>query len=422
MRALRRLARSTSRTAGLAAVAGAVLVWSAADGLAHGPAPAIIGLAGGAERPDLVRLSVGLAERVDDGWRWVCPAVWGTPDAPPVAPLGDGALVVADDVVGTLRAGAAFTPSELDLRGDDLLRALEHYAGSALALWWTDDGSRVVRIGVGDAGGVGPTQLSSTEVGATTERWQTVTVDPAGTTIAARTTPDSLIVDAVDGSARWSFELAGGATPELRTAGDALFVTLDGERSDLVELRGERADVRLSSPARIHGPVRLGSGVDSASWVATDGGLWRLIESPTRLGDARRWTCLQATDSGRAYACTQLALYELLESGPAEQPYFALHDVGPPDMTRVPESARIACEAEWADFASDAGLEPGRWDWDAADAEVGARRSGCAVGSSTRRVGWMGVVLVWLGCRRRGSLPIHIHSDRVLDHLSSSAA
>lgn len=332
----------------------ATLVTSPA--LAHGPAPAIIGVAAaGAEGPRVLRLSVGMALRAPDGWRFLCSAAWGGPTAP-LASSGDGETtwIATSGRVRELSAGVVGGDGGPD--GSSVL-AMAATGGATFALARTDGGAALWRLGA-------PAPVWEGQ-GA----WTGLSAE-GGRLAMARTADDGLHVLTLSASGGEEGEavfpgVSPGATPSLRAAGGALYVLLrEGAAQDLSRVDGDALVPVVVGSDVVLGPVSAPGG----AVVVVGGVLGALAGDAVEPRDASRaWTCL-AEGAGGSWACAQRDLFEVGAAGVAG-PVASIGELLPPDWSTVPSAAVADCGAEWTDLVVDAALELAQ---DAEDAVGGA--------------------------------------------------
>lgn len=346
------------------ALLGAAAVALPGAALAHGPAPAVLGaLGGGADDLDLVRLSEGFAQRDPDtsAWRYVCPARWGGLATPLAAMDSEGeTYLIAEAGVFALSRLGDVTPALADtLRGDLFARDAIGAGGLAIALYGTAEAAELVRLD--DPG--------DSFVGSLGAHYQRLSVDGAGLVLGARTESGiGLAWVSLEGAVtrEWDLPLAepdqsagapklvpaqGGALIRLPTRDGVALYRLDEEPTGGPALRPL---VQLEGSA--HGPVTL----DGEVLLAWNRRLQRVDEGGAlhELPTDEPITCLEAA-GGSVFACSQRALYAVTEGGRRLEPVFALDWLEAPLDTDTDDGVAAACRAEWLDFASDGGLDPG---------------------------------------------------------------
>lgn len=111
---------------------------------AHGAAPAAIGLLGfdGADAT-LVRLTRGMARRVPDGFRFVCPEAWGGDITAPAAAIPAGPALVAGETLFVVEPDGVVSPHP-SKPGTGI--ALAHNRDALFGLFQRDDKYELQRI------------------------------------------------------------------------------------------------------------------------------------------------------------------------------------------------------------------------------------------------------------------------------------
>jgi hypothetical protein len=385
---------------------------------AHGEPPeALSVVATDADGPNLVRLNEGLALRTGDAWRYLCPALWSEdavvpalsiPDGPAVIGAGSGLLLVSPDGAVTRHPDAAATGRVL---------ALAASAGGLFALRQTGDLYQVLRVDADRVdvvfGGIEPwDDLAASDDSLQLVRLEGNQLRELRLSLSGETLAE---LDAVAPAATVAVlaRLAGGVPYAL-----VLTSSLAGEIGR-IEGDGWRSFV---SGRVLAGPVQTASG----SWfVAAEGQLARFDgERSAPLGDTSSVTCLR-THVGLDYACSDRGLRALARAGLAAS-LFALEELRPPALERVPEAQRDACTLQWQRYEIDlraAGLRPSAQDAGMAEgvpdasgesdaaqprADAGDRAShrggGCAIAAestSAATVFPLAALALWLGFGRR---------------------
>jgi hypothetical protein len=343
---------------------------------AHGPAPAVIAPLGAdaAGALGVVQLSVGAGVRGIDGrWYFACPALWGAPEAPLMAP-GAGALWVAADrgILGIDVASGAAVETDVPVESASTvaMRALGDnvfvlaFAGGDAALW---------RLGAASGG----ERTLEDDV-----RWSTLAVGP-DLVLLGRAIDGELVVRTLsaagEGRDEAAYDFEGLVAPSLRVTDGQAFVT--GAEIDMTTLFAIE-DVGLrplaAGEGAIHGPARLASGaligIVEGAIVRLEAATGDAAGAPGEvLDDARRYTCL-AEVGAAVYACAQETLWRLGPDGRPESLAFEITELvaelAPPASAGA--DARAQCGAEWADFAGHAGIPRRRPDLGDAPADTGA--------------------------------------------------
>lgn len=336
-------------------IAAAALCLLAAPALAHGPTPAALGVVPGTTREHgIVRLSSGLALRDDTGgWRYLCPAAWGGPGAPPTVLGTTGVWVLGD---AHTRAWAGAWSGAADVSGRRALD-LASVRGEAWALVERDGASALISLDTGQELPLG-------------ERWTTAAEHPEGFMLAraeGRSFLWLLINQRGEVIERRAQQLH--ATPvrvDLRTTGDTRHVVITTSAHDLlIELEALLRDgspepdtalikaeaTRISAQAPIEGPTSWGD-----TLVIVSGGAMYAWEEGalSSLWVRQRWTCLDAGS-----ACTTSGVQALPDDRTqAPEQWFALRALTGPRASDMSPAQWPACQAQWLDFAFHAGIDP----------------------------------------------------------------
>jgi len=326
-----------------------VVLLTFAVGFAHGPPAAVTGVAAAdGAGPSHVALTEGLAVRDGDGWRYVCPASWGSsPLSPDAAGLssaevfvpGAGGLFVADPfgLVEPTGGGPAVS-SLLGLgRDSDQIVALAIGATTARAVWDVAAGGVVRWTGEDPLTGIAPWDGELHLVGPEDGVLHHLVLDAAGAELS-----------------RAELGPADSTNPVLRATPSALWLV---ERSTDIQQLATFPDRIAVGPtvAEVLGPVE----VDDHTWVALDGVLHEVVGASVVPGpDLRTLDCLEAID-GVAWACSDGLLHALFADGTLDAPIVGPADVGAPDLDLVAETAVALCFSQWRVWAGDAGVDPG---------------------------------------------------------------
>ncbi|GMV38611.1 MAG: hypothetical protein AMXMBFR64_03270 [Myxococcales bacterium] len=354
---------------------------------AHGPSPAIIGVAAAGEGgPQVLQLSAGLATRGPDGWTWLCGAAWGGPPSP-LAASSDGATTFVAAADG-LRAITGTSVSEPVLPDVNAATALVLDAGAHVwALTRQGGATRLWRVG------------TSAPVWESPDGTWTGFALHDGHPVVGRVAADGLhvLTIAVDGAevGEATLPASPGATVTLRSAGALYAVLRTGSTSELARVDASLVSLATDKGA-IHGPVLAGG-----SAVVVIGGELRTISGDETVpwDAARTYTCL-ARAGGEAFACAQKELFAVADA--VTGPVVTLATLLPPPEALVPEAQRESCQSQWSHFASEAGVPPDPGTDDAtAAAPTGDEGCAASTGGATRWAALLGLLVVRR--RRRGA-------------------
>lgn len=380
---------------------------------AHGPPPAALAiLAEDARGPTFVRLHGGLARRErSDQFRYLCPAAWGDELALPAAAIPDGPIVVA----------SARGLVVLDSEGRASPHSDPHAVGASSD--FAELGASLFALRVAD----GATEVLAIDA----MRVRTVFSEP-GSWASIAATDDSLGLQRLNGERLEQLRItADGAvldrslarSPEgaylvlaRATARELYAVVATPRGRELGQIdAGAWRSLELTGAA-IAGPIEL---PDGRALVALDGQLGPLSSPRDVLEGVPPVSCLGRLGA-HAYACTRAGVSDLEDTRLAD-PIFSLSSLGPPDLDRVDEPQRAACQLQWEHVRFDllafgvalrepVEVEPELVDaGDSADAAADSGkardRSGCGVGGAPGRGGALALfaALVALVRRRRRS-------------------
>jgi len=359
---------------------------------AHGSLPAATELlAHSAGSATLVRLAPGgLAYRVPDGFRFVCPEAWGGDVLAPAAAIPAGRALIASDALFVVEQDGRVSPHPIQ-------------AGSGVVV----TNNRDAAFGVFKHEG----RYELRRVTEGTNDLVRVLEQPFGALVASdrevsllRWLDSTLVLQrmSLTGELResltWTVPNAV-AYARLRTAGDSLYVLVWGRSAPWVTLG--RVTARGYEPMReassdIAGPVALA--VDPPdTLVALDGTIERLEGGTSVDAHGNRATCL-GTNDAQPYACVHGDLLRV-DPGGLGAPLFELSALREPDYQTLPAALRMDCSTRWLDLrdhvasllssgsAADAGVADAATP-DAATLTPGAgRHSGCSLGASSGRPG-----------------------------------
>ncbi len=311
---------------------------------AHGSAPAVLSVLSDDEAASRIRLTVGLAEATNDGWRWVCPASWGGPETPVVANTAAGMLVFGDEGIVRVNEGVGVFIEDGGDLNSSTVRAAASDGETVFVVARIDDDDLLL-----STSGEAPTVVAQLQ-----GSWQSLDVRE-GSPVLSAVRDGRLLVSELrpqgTGLSEQAYELglSEGATASLRVRGAQTFVVVNADGDyRLFELVESVATEVFASSSLIHGPMPIGDSLLAVS----DGALWELGENSRVLDDRVRYTCASWSPSG-AFACSQTALFRVYEGGAATIATFQHADLRPP------LESTGSCQGEWLDYAGHAGIELG---------------------------------------------------------------
>lgn len=381
------------------ALAGAALPGLA---LAHGPAPATLGVPEGASgAPDVLRLATGFAY-ADPApghaarWRFMCPAAWGG-DGAPVAVAGEAGVWALGPDGARAWDGASWSDVVALPLGQ--VRDLVHARGQAWVL-------------VGRDGALALRALDGAAELALDEPWATAAGVERGFALA-RVDGDEAVVAWVgergEELARARVDLGvSGASVSLEATGVRLFLSVrqrTGYRLiDVTEDGPGEGDGAARMELFSYGP--LGGPVEwrGQTWVVREGELTEVgVDALEALEAPRRYTCLASSGAG-PLACSVEGAHVLTGPGGEAEQVFAWSDLYPPRQADVPRGAWPSCLAQWLDLANHQGLDPAPPE-DAAPPAPGDEPSAACQSAPGRPVGggpwWVACLACLVGVRSR---------------------
>lgn len=409
--------------AGCALILCSTLLKSRAE--AHGSAASVLGVVGSdAEgRPELLRLSEGLAILTGGEFRYLCPALFDSEDTPRAAALPAGPTLVATaEALFVLQDDGQVTPHPDPTARSGTIRALDASADGVFALRGSDAGAELIRL---DARAVQvlasvPTELAS------------LAIEDGGLLMAGLTRDGRALQRGFhpDGRARAEWDAEAPVVPDAvaalaRLAASQPYVLVlagDGPVSELVRLDGDgQSEVVQRASVVLSGPIATDPEHVS---LAFDGQLAELSEASVtpRASDAPV-TCLSRA-GGFSYACMSTEVVALRDGAPAER-VFGLDQLQAPELAQLEPALAERCMLQWLRFRVDligAGIELQEADAGStsdaggaaaardAGAERAESRDGCSVrGASAATAGirgtawWLALAAcAWWRSRRAG--------------------
>jgi hypothetical protein len=354
---------------------------------AHGDGAAVISLvrSDGDGAPQLLRLSEGMALRVNQRTRYLCPALFDSDETPRAAALPAGpTIVTSSSGAYLLFDDGEVAPHPDPSLSDGAITGLEAGENAVLALRQRVDGAELLALDAERAQVIAelPAALSSLAV-------EDDAVLVAGLTAAGRAAQRGFELDGAERD-EWNAE---AATPLdtlavfARVAGARPYVLVsarNGLGSELARLDNAGGyDVVQRAGGAISGPIAVGG----RTWFAFDGRLAELTDG----GDVVRseqdplLTCV-GRNRTLAYACTPGALVRL-EDGQLGERLFGLDELEPPELSGLAPALAERCRLQWLRFRVDlvaAGITPNDDGGEPAPPSGGKRDGGGADGPSQR--------------------------------------
>jgi hypothetical protein len=293
--------------------------------------------------PSLVRLNEGFAVRRPEGFRYLCPALWGEDSVALAQSIAGGAAVIGASSGLLLLTAEGSVERHPDPAASGHVIALASTAQRTYALR-AHDGyellevhSEAVRVLWRDA-----------------QPWEDMAVSSGFVVLmrvaAGRLFERRLSLEGAPISEREAQVMPNTSNVRVRTSGATSYALLlsSSLQAELGRI-SESGWLSVRSASTIAGPIETSSG---AGFAAIDGALSRFegqLFSP--LNEPARVSCL-GQGFGLSYACADGGLRALDERG-LGSPLFALDMLVEPDLSRVPERDRATCALQWQRFTID---------------------------------------------------------------------
>lgn len=388
-------------------------VSSAERARAHGKPPEALSVVSGDERSArIVRLNEGFARSTAEGFRYVCPALFGEDTVVPAGAIPGGpAIVGASTGLFVMRQDGSVMRHP-DARAAGRVLALSSAAAGLFALRQAGDLYELLRVYEDRVEVLWNGLEPFYELAAADDFLHLVRLE------AGRLHELKL---SFDGEVRFAGETEvpeSAAAVLARASGSAGYVVLLTSGLDAELGRVDQGSWRsLATGRAFAGPIATAEG---SAFVAVDGELAAFDgEQPRPVGEPARVTCLRAHGALR-YACSDGGLHVLGPAGLGAE-LFALDQLLAPDLTTVPAEQRARCELQWQRFEIDLrsiGIEPrAASERDAgpdggssampdsgATADAGAQPSG-ARDAGARPAARRELAAEGCGCRIEGSTP-----------------
>jgi hypothetical protein len=326
-------------------VTGLLALRLASSARAHGEPPEALSLvARDRDEARLVRLNEGLALRTAEGFRYLCPALWGEDAVVPAHAIPGGSAVIGAGSGLLLVSAEGAVERHPDPSAAGRVLALAASADGLFALRESGDLHQVLRVHEDRVQVLfGGTQLWD-DLAASDQGLQLVRLS-GGRLLELRL---SLSGDTIaeDGAP----VPEGSAAALARLVGDVGYAVLLTSSLTAELGRIEQGRWRLIQAGQaVGGPVVTAAG---DGYVAVDGELARFDEQrPLPLGEGAVVRCLRRHFE-LAYACSDRGLRELAADGLGAS-LFELDELGPPDLAQLPEDRREACTLQWQRYVID---------------------------------------------------------------------
>jgi hypothetical protein len=327
---------------------------------AHGNPAAVLGVARGSAdgRPQVLRLTEGLALSAEGAFGYVCPALFNSDESPRAVGLASGDVVVATrSDVFLLASDGIVTPYPDPGARTGLITALEGNGEAAFLLRTVANGSELVQLDGEHAQVIAtlPAEYSSLAV-------EGDALLVAGMGAGGRVLQRGLRSDGKNRE-QWSAEAAG----PLDTV--AVFARIAGQRPYLVVVAGSELGselVRVDDDGRytplqragstISGPIVAGERV----LFAFDGRLAELRDDEVSVHDSDTITTCVGRSGPLAYACANAELLRL-EGDALGARVFGLDEIAAPALDGLDHALAERCALQWLRFRADlvlAGVTP----------------------------------------------------------------
>ena len=327
-----------------------ILWFTLSNALAHGPPLAPLRIAShDMDSPVHVTLTEGMLYPDAEGWRFLCPALWGgTPEAP-----------VGRSWDGTARIHGAFDLYRISPEGEiEAAGVPELSAASVLAVTANEEASWAL---------VRETSLDALwrvdpplRLAGLPHRGLSIAVHQDELRVGMLTAEGQIALaryDAETGAQLETFlwDHEGGWTPSVRSDGTDAWVVLRQSGAARLHAWGDAPEFPvLTSSTDILGPVNA----QGHTYLTVDGTLHTLSPKgaqPTDLASPAQ--CLERHHD-QLYVCTDGALIEISKMGGPPTPLFDMERILPPDPSLIPEELADPCAAEWLRALSDLGRMP----------------------------------------------------------------
>ena len=343
------------------------------------------------EQATLLRLTRGLAVRVEEGFRYVCPERWGGDATAPVAALPGGPAWVAG-------------PELLLVEGDGSARSYAPELGQAIALASGDQAAFGIFQPAGRYELWRLTPEAPKLVAVLDDRFETLVAHDdevallgwnAGGLVVQRMSLAGEVL------ARSTWETPSVvAYAELRSAAGTLFVVSHGSTEPWVSLARIDEDdfvILREAGSTILGPVE----VQGRRLLAVDGTLgW--LEDASAIEPRGYVTCLGQVGAV-SYLCVDGTMVQIVDAGLQTVPLFEPGRLLEPEYELLAEGARVDCARRWQDLKADlppstavGARDAGGLGQEVVDASTGeataptGRASGCTSSAKPAPAGWSG--------------------------------
>jgi hypothetical protein len=310
----------------------------------RGPAVVLSLLAWGEAGAQVLVLNEGLAFRAPDGWRYVCPALWGEDDITPAAALEAGPVVIgAASGLFLLDPSNGLVTAHPDPAAQGPVIWFAHGGGALFALRKRGDLTEVLRIAA--------------------DRVEVLWSDPqTWLTIAADAS--ELHVLGVEGDQLHHVRLSQQGVPLAREQASTpeRFVGMSARvvRNELYVIASTQSGPELGQIVQgawvshckggggLTGPVES----EGELWVTIDSRLSKLEDRCAAIVPTPEPVSCVGDDAARSYACTKSGLHTLAGASLGDA-IFELRQLGPPNLVGLAPEQCSSCESQWWRYRSD---------------------------------------------------------------------
>lgn len=347
---------------------------ASAVALAHGDPASVLSVPRADEegRPELLRLTEGLALRMAGRTRYVCPALFDSDVTPRAAALPGGeALVVSGGDAYLMFADGAVKPHPDPTVRSGTIRALEAARDGVYALRSSASGVELLALDARRAQVLAELPAGFASLAADDSGVLAAGLGAEGRVLQRGFEPDGAEHDAWTGEATGPLDAAGVFARLVQGRPYLLVAAADGLGSELARVDdGGAYRVVQRAGGTISGPIAAGA----RTWFAFDGRLAELRagDEVVRREDGEVVTCV-GRSGALAYACAGTELRQLQEGALGER-LFGLDEVEPPDLSGLASAVAERCQLQWLRFRVDlvgAGVTPND---DGGGAPVGSGR------------------------------------------------
>jgi len=323
----------------------AALLLGSLRAAAHNSAHAALAVLGWDEQgASILQLTRGLAYRSEDGFRYVCPEVWGGDINAPASAIPGGPAVVAAEQLYLVEANGQISVHP-NHQGKGI--ALARNGDALFGLFASEDRVELRRI----------TRSASELLQSFDESFGLLVASDSALTVL-QVSGQQLVLQRLSLTGALGERVSWGepskiVSAALRASGDQVFVTLVHSTAPwltLGRIRDGRYEPLRSASSAFAGPLTLAG----ETLVVRDGTL-ELLDGSRALSQASYVECLEAFDDVH-YACVGDGLTEVGGDGLGKS-LFDMVSLREPDLEELSETQRSDCSARWRDLRTHLVLE-----------------------------------------------------------------